>query len=219
MISEFERPEFSELLPTGFTMANTAITFATIKDRVDELSHAERAELHPMAPKRQAGFSTGRYCAARAQDLLGQAPQPVRRKDRVPIWPDGLWGSITHTEEIAAAVASIDKSVGIDLEELDRMHEGLHKTLFTERELDALSGYDSVADTIMFSAKEAGYKAIYPIGKKFIGFHDAEIELDEASMTFRIRYLGDHKPNEALNDGEGRWSVALDHVFTIFHLT
>ena len=70
----------------------------------------------------------------------------------------------------------------------------------------------------MFSAKEAGYKAIFPVGKEFVGFKEAEIVLDEAAQTFKIRYLGDHEPNKALNGGEGRWAIALDHVFTFFQL-
>ena len=218
MRTEFEREEFAQLLPDGLAMAETALSIAAISDRVDLLSGEEKAELSPMAPKRQAGFSSGRYCAARAQSLLKRDPEPILREERTPIWPQGLWGSITHTEHIAAAMVSSVRSVGIDLEELDRMHEGLHKTLFTENELVALANYSVGADTIMFSAKEAGYKAIYPVGKKFIGFHEAEIELDESSQTFKIRYVGDHEPNKALNSGEGRWAIALDHVFTFFQL-
>ena len=218
MLAEFEREEYSQLLPKSFSIADTAISIASIADRVEMLAESEKQELAPMAPKRQAGFSSGRYCAARAQSMLNRLPEPILREERAPVWPGGLWGSITHTEEIAAAVVSTGRSVGIDLEQLGRMHEGLHETLFTENELKSLRGYNADADTIMFSAKEAGYKAIFPVGKEFVGFKEAEIDLDEATQTFKIRYIGEHEPNKALNEGEGRWAITLDHVFTIFHL-
>ena len=41
----------------------------------------------------------------------------------------------------------------------------------------------------MFSAK-GGRKAICPLGQRFIGFHEARIELDLARQQFRIKYLG-----------------------------
>jgi 4'-phosphopantetheinyl transferase EntD len=70
----------------------------------------------------------------------------------------------------------------------------------------------------MFSAKEAGYKAIFPYGRRFIGFHDARIELDLSQQQFRVRYLGDHKPNSLLDSGIGYWHCADGHVLTIFVL-
>ena len=70
----------------------------------------------------------------------------------------------------------------------------------------------------MFSAKEAGYKAIYPLGQRFIGFHEARIELDLARQQFRIKYLGSHTANKLLDAGTGYWHRGQDHVLTIFTL-
>lgn len=214
-----ENDRFDALRPEGLDLGGSALVITEVADRTAQLSSEEQGELAPMAPKRKAGFSSGRYCAAQAQALLHLPVMPVLRNERVPVWPEGIWGSITHTDRLAAAVVSVKHSIGIDLEQLDRLHEGLYETLFTERELDDLSGYGPAADTIMFSAKESGYKAIYPIGKKFIGFQEAEIVLNEDTQTFTIEYRGDHAPNKHLNTGQGFWTVAHDHVFTIFRLT
>lgn len=207
---------FDAFVIEGLELGKTAIHFAQLADRGDQLFDEERAELARMAPRRHAGFSSGRWCAHQAQAQLALTPQPVGRVKRVPLWPDDVHGSITHTEKIAAAVVSLERHMGIDLEQLGRLHEGLYKTLFTENEKAALSQSGEHADSIMFSAKESGYKAIYPLGQQFIGFHEAEISLNQNQRTFSIRYLGDHKPNEALNNGQGYWQIADAHVLTLF---
>ena len=207
---------FNAFVIKGLDLGKTAIHFAQLADRAHLLFDKEQAELTRMALKRQAGFSSGRWCAHQAQAQLALTPQAVGRAKRAPVWPDGVHGSITHTERIAAAVVSLDRHVGIDLERLNRLHEGLYKTLFTENEKAALSHAGQHADSIMFSAKESGYKAVYPLGHQFIGFHEAEISLNQNEQTFSIRYLGDHKPNEALNRGQGYWQIADAHVLTLF---
>lgn len=211
-----ESDGFGEFVIESLDLADTAIMFAGVCDRVEQLFPEEQDELEPMAPKRKAGFSSGRWCAHRAQETLGLMPTPVQRENRAPVWPNGLNGSITHTDQFAGAIVSRNHAVGIDLEQLDRLHDGLHKTLFTENELELLGNYDQNADTIMFSAKEAGYKAVFPIGQEFIGFHEAEIHLNENAQTFIIDYIGEHNPNEILNTGRGYWRIAHDHVFTLF---
>ena len=85
--------------------------------------------------------------------------------------------------------------------------------LFTENERKVV---EEKTATMMFSAKEAGYKAIYPIGQQFIGFKEAEIELDPASQQFRIKYLGRHKPNKLLEKGKGYWQLIDNQLMTLF---
>ena len=219
MITEFEQQDYADLYPEGLTIANAAISFAGIEDRVCQLAPEECQAVAPMAPSRQAGFSSGRYCAARAQVLLNLTPRAVPRKERVPGLAQRSLGQ-HHNTRIRLRLRAVCKetSIGIDLEALGRVHAGLYKTLFTEREVDSLKAYGPMADTIMFSAKEAGYKAIYPVGRKFVGFHEAEVVLDESHQSFSIRYIGDHEPNKALNTGHGRWAIAHGHVFTLFRL-
>ncbi len=197
-------------------LAECAIVFTHVQDLTASIFSEEQQELNVMAPKRQSAFSSGRWCARAAQELLGLPPQPVLREKRVPKWPQGIHGAITHSKEIAAAAVSLKAHIGVDIEQLDRLHEGLHRTVFTKPEMRALQTLGEEGATIMFSAKESGYKAVYPIGQSFIGFQEAEITLNEDDCTFSIDYLGDHPPNEALNDGIGYWRVHQDHVLTMF---
>ena len=213
----------SELQPFEIPAAGleaTALAMARVGDYRGELSESERREMVPMAEVRQFGFASGRYCAKLAQLDVGLQPVPVLRDARVPVWPAGCTGSITHSKQIAAAVVSRTLTgVGVDVEEVHRLDAKLYDMLFTDAERDKLPRYGVDADTVMFSAKEAGYKAIYPLGQKFIGFQDAEVDLDTAHHTFRIRYLGTHPPNKALDHGRGHWVRCAGHVLTLFVIT
>src|SRR5262249_37950297 len=95
---------------------------------VEEFDDAEPAPLFPAeeelvaqtVPKRRYEFATGRRCARAALAQLGFPPAPLLAgPDRAPLWPDGVVGSITHTDSYrAAAVARAEQlcSVGIDAE-------------------------------------------------------------------------------------------------------
>src|SRR5205814_2684364 len=58
-------------------------------------------------PKRRAEFFAGRLCAMLAiEELCGMAHAVPVKPDRSPSWPEGLLGSITHTDHRALAVVA-----------------------------------------------------------------------------------------------------------------
>ena len=69
--------------------------------------------------------------------------------------------------------------------------------------------------TLAFSAKEAGYKAIYPLGRTYIGFQEVEVSLHNDG-TFGFRYFGDNPVNQLLEQGQGYWLERDDHILTLF---
>lgn len=115
-------------------------------------------------PKRWSEFLAGRLCAAEALLSLGKTGR-VGRMGRAPLWPDGAVGSISHTNRRAMAVVSTSHAaLGLDCE-----------TRLTEAEAheieNVIFGPDDAANrpedmtpgdfaTLVFSAKEAVYKAI-----------------------------------------------------------
>lgn len=205
---------FSTLTPA---LEGTALVLQKIRDCRTELDPQELVEIQPMAQRRQFEFASGRHCAHVAQKIVGLSPQPVLRKRRAPLWPDTCIGSITHSDTIAGAVVSTTlRGVGLDIEAADRVEEKLYRVLFNDAEKAQISAADFDAATVLFSAKEAGYKAIYPIGEKFISFLEAEIILQPADQTFTIRYLGDHEPNRALENGYGFWRENHGQIMTVF---
>ncbi len=169
--------------------------------------------------KRRNEFITVRYCARQALVDLGMQPVPILKGDKgEPCWPDGIVGSLTHCEGFrGAAVGRRDevRSVGIDAEPHDVLPNGVLDaiSLPVERhELQAMP--DGVHwDRVLFCAKEATYKAWFPLTHRWLGFEDAHIVFDvDASGqagTFTSEILIDPAAESGppLTALSGRWSV------------
>ena len=150
---------------------------------------------------------------------LGAVPCAVpRAEDRRPLWPQHLVGSITHAGDVAVAgVAPVAAllGLGIDLEERERVTDNLFGKLFTPAELAGFGG-DARLPGLVFSAKEAVYKAVNPHVGKFIGFQEVEVDVNWASDTFRLRYVGSHAPNAVMESGIGHFCFFERYVLTVF---
>lgn len=138
------------------------------------------------ASKRREEFAAGRLCAAEALKTLGIRQSSVGREEGgAPIWPEGVVGSISHTENIAAAVVARANSVtcvGLDIEERGGVASYLWRFLFSEEEFKYLSKFnqdeqDDLA-TSFFVCKEAFYKAQWPITREWVDFLDVNIVMD-----------------------------------------
>ena len=169
--------------------------------------------------KRRNEFITVRYCAREALGELGVQPVPILKGEKgEPCWPDGIVGSLTHCEGYrGAVVAKNDKvrSVGIDAEPHDVLPKGVLDaiSLPVERtELRVMPG-GLYWDRILFCAKEATYKAWFPVTRRWLGFEDAHITFDVdgngASGGFESRILIDPAAvsGPPLQTLSGRWSV------------
>lgn len=169
--------------------------------------------------KRRNEFTTVRFCARQALAELGLPPVPILKGAKgEPCWPDGVVGSLTHCTGFRGAVVGLRadvRSVGIDAEPHDVLPDGVLDavSLPAERvELKALPS-DLHWDRILFCAKEATYKAWFPLTHRWLGFEDAHITFEiDASGTagvFQSRILIDpaaeHGP--PLTALTGRWSV------------
>lgn len=157
--------------------------------------HPEEASLlrGNVAKKRRNDFVLGRAAARLA--LIGAGirnPSPVLQgSGREPVWPQKIVGSITHCGPWAIAAVANNKSVeavGIDLEDAqDVPHGEIAGTVCndSEREWVFASGDNQLKLAMIFSAKEAIYKALYPLCKKFFDFHAVELTWFPQSNQFR----------------------------------
>jgi enterobactin synthetase component D len=145
-------------------------------------------QLSTAVPKRTREFLAGRYCARRAlarAGVSGLSCLPMG-KDRLPIWPDGWTGSISHSDGVAiAAVASRSDcyGLGIDVEQMiDRTHlETIAALIAQPDELSRLGAFaPALRQTLLFSAKETLYKALYPQVRRFFDFHAAHLQSAES---------------------------------------
>lgn len=214
-----------------------AIGFDTPQDRTARLFDEERALAAALAGKRREAFTTGRWLAQQLQrQVLGKAAAVNRGEDRAPIWPSGCIGSITHTDTLVAAIViteSAARGIGIDLEERGRVGERLFRRVLTPAERDRLSAAaeDARRDvaTLMFSAKESVYKALNPLLKRYIGFQEVEVTLDDAAFSaarapvssgpFCVRSTAPEGLGVNLRAVRGHFWRDPDHVFTTVILT
>jgi len=152
----------------------------------EDLFPIEREHVIRAVDTRVAEFAAGRMCARAAMAVLGLEPTPVPAgKDRAPIWPTGVVGTITHTDDYCVAVvgeATRFAALGIDAEAAGRLKPDLwHLTLHTE-ERKALLGMPEEAAraraTVLFSAKEAFYKCQYAMTKSWVGFEDVIVKVE-----------------------------------------
>jgi 4'-phosphopantetheinyl transferase EntD len=176
--------------------------------------------------KRRNEFITVRYCARLALADIGVAPVPILKGDKgEPCWPDGVVGSLTHCEGYRGAVVGRReqvRSVGIDAEPHGVLPKGVLDaiSLPAERvELGALPG-QLHWDRILFCAKEATYKAWYPLTHRWLGFEDAHITFGVdgtgTSGSFESTILIDPAAEHGapLSTLAGRWSMADGLVLT-----
>lgn len=193
----------------------------------------EQALVTRAVPKRVREFTLVRACARRAMEKLGVPPQAVLPGERgAPQWPAGLVGSMTHCEGYCAAalVKATDlASIGIDAEPHQPLPEGVLESVALPTELahlralaahapgphgDPVHGDPVHWDRLLFSAKEAVYKAWFPLTRKWLDFSEADIEFTAApgphpNGTFRARLLvpGPVVDGRELGYFDGRWTV------------
>jgi 4'-phosphopantetheinyl transferase EntD len=147
------------------------------------LAPEEAAVMANAVPKRVGEFAAGRLCARRALAELGIADGPIMvAPDRTPIWPQGIVGSITHTEGMYAAVVAERKllrGIGIDTEPACSVESALWPRILIRAELDWLASLErherAAAATLIFSAKEAAYKCQYPSTGERLSFSDLNV--------------------------------------------
>lgn len=139
-------------------------------------------ELGKWTPKRQAEFLAGRWLASMGQDAIGQRPGVIHMgRDRAPQWPGGVTGSISHTNRHCACIVLPQGSgdPGIDVETVasGSKLKALQAKAMTDREREGLASVQDPAlfSTLLFSAKETLFKALYPTVRRFFGFHCAEL--------------------------------------------
>lgn len=186
------------LLPVDVYTSETTLAGSHEPLHARELALTER-----FSPKRLQEFRAGRHAARLALRGLGSKVEFVLpARDRAPLWPDGVVGSITHTSEpwpgfSAAAVASSERysGIGIDAEPDAPLDENLFAAILRPTELEWLENWPAPERgawaRVVFSVKECVYKCHYPITRTFLDFADLEVSLDTARGAFSARYTRD----------------------------
>lgn len=158
----------------------------------NELFPEEHEQLRGAVEKRRHEYASVRYCARRLLQQIGVEPTPLPTgSGGAPTWPTGVVGSMTHCVGYrAAAVARDDEltAIGIDAEPNKPLPDEVWSLLTREEErshiLRLLSRHPAVWwDTLWFSAKEAVYKAWYPVMKTWLDFDSVNVIVSQASVS------------------------------------
>jgi 4'-phosphopantetheinyl transferase EntD len=191
---------------------------ATAAMESGELWPAEAACIRRAVSKRRREFTAGRLCAREALAKLGVRGFPlVVGEARVPVWPPGVVGSISHCKGfcgVAVASRGAVAGLGLDVERADPLEPELLARICTPRERERLPARAGAADPgkLTFCAKESFYKCYFPLTREFLGFQDVEIDFEPGLRGFRARLVRADAPSLCgVRELEGRlaWSDAL----------
>jgi 4'-phosphopantetheinyl transferase EntD len=145
----------------------------------------EAAAVASAVLSRRQQFTAGRHLARSAWQRLGQAPVVLLNDEqRVPVWPLGLVGTITHTDgwcgaavarksEIAGLGADVERATPLELNLWERICRPEERS-FLEAQPAELRGLLAKG---VFSAKESIYKALYPGVRVFLDFQGMRVTL------------------------------------------
>ncbi|MFF4156682.1 4'-phosphopantetheinyl transferase [Streptomyces sp. NPDC001678] len=189
----FPTPRALELDAAGpGPLPHTALALHQLApDTAVQLHDDEMRLLRGLPARRRADFAAGRLAARRALAVLG-VPGPVLRDGRRPLFPAGTTGSISHcTGHIGVSFVSTHPGVaatGIDLERTDRLTRATARLVCTRHERAWVSRARRPESrlSVLFSAKEALYKALSGLSPRTPVFHDVELHVERGLLEIRI---------------------------------
>jgi 4'-phosphopantetheinyl transferase EntD len=184
----------------------------------------ERALVAGSSAARQAEFATGRHCARLA--LASLSPRfdrmPVLADARgAPVWPAGAVGSITHCPGWTGAVVARSprfapgsgvRALGLDAGPAGHLPTGVLEVVASEGEQAALVALGRQRpgipwDAVLFGAKEAAYKAWYPLTSIVVAHDAVSVQLLPSGRFTAVVTADDPTGRRAVHRVRGRWGV------------
>ena len=184
-----ERPEPEQPGPFTRLLASEPVRVAELDPRTvvacAGLFAEEARAVGSAVESRQKQYTAGRVLARQAWAGLGLPPLPLLSDEqRVPRWPEGVVGCITHTHGWCAAVVARSEDVtalGVDVEAATPLDVDLWERICRPEERAWLAAHPQPAAGLLakalFSAKESIYKALYPGVRVFLDFQAMHVEL------------------------------------------
>ncbi|HUY45984.1 MAG TPA: 4'-phosphopantetheinyl transferase superfamily protein [Streptosporangiaceae bacterium] len=188
----------------------------------------EEAVVARAVAKRRREFTTARHCARQGLAKLGYPAMPLLPGERgAPQWPAGVVGSITHCAGYRCAAVARESevvTVGIDAEPHEPLPGGVLEAVALPAEharLGALPQSSIHWDRILFAAKESVYKAWFPLTRRWLNFHEADITFDPERGEFDAALLvpGPVVDGRELTGFSGRWLVSDGLALTAIMVT
>jgi len=170
---------------------------------------------------RRNEFIAGRRCARAALSGLGETACALpANADGIPAWPKTTVGSISHTRGLCCAVAAPAAKLlclGVDIEKTTRLSP--RAMLRVVHPLEAsFVGDDQVKGSLLFSAKEAFFKAQFPKWGAQPNFKDLALHIDTESEQLSVVEIAQSLPKslcDAATRMQFRYRFFGDYVVTV----
>jgi 4'-phosphopantetheinyl transferase EntD len=181
----------------------------------------EGTHLADAVQARRNEFICARRCARAALAEVGQGAVAVPADmNGLPIWPTGFVGSISHSRGLCCAVAAADftlSTIGLDVEKTNRLSSRAMERVVHSVERQSI-GDDQMLGSLFFSAKEAFYKAQFPLFGAQLNFHDLILKVELESQELSILDLSSQLPERlrwAARDMRFRYQYFGDSVVSL----
>jgi 4'-phosphopantetheinyl transferase EntD len=183
----------------------------------------EAACIRHAVPKRQREFTAGRNCARLALQRLGLSPATAVRvgAQREPLFPAGVSGTLSHTHDYCAAAVirqGAVRSIGIDAEVNEPLGDDIARLVLLPAEqamVHALAVPGLCADKLVFSIKEAFYKAYFQVAGRYLDFLDACVSLEPGDESFTLQVLRADVPAPFPGSAwRGRYAFDAERVYS-----
>ena len=151
---------------------------------LDEEKRSITSDVASMRRASGAARIVGRQLLAR----LGYADCAVPKGPAgAPIWPAGATGSFAHDDRVAVAAVGLCRDVGalgIDVEPAELLPLEMLALIATPQEQVRISD-DPYQGRLLFAAKEAVYKAVYPLDHLFLDYQDIQVDIANRKAVVR----------------------------------
>ena len=176
----------------------------------------ERAAGLELSGARQIQWTGGRLALQLALKRLRSRRQPFLSQPSGAVQaPQGLFASVSHKRDLAVGLVGQEAagSLGVDVETVIPERNHLAPRILTPGELQRWQALpeDRRWPVLLthFSIKESIYKALHPMVDRYVGFHEAELDLGpngSAQVTLH------------LTQGEGPFEVQARYLWLDQHL-
>lgn len=156
--------------------------------------------------KRKLEYRAGRVCARAALAKINYPACSIPTgKNRSPIWPSEISGSISHDGDYSIASVALRNDIthiGVDLVVRQWLDSDLAKLICSKEEIMSVSkildyGHEIDPLLLIFSVKESVYKCLYPIVQEIFDFKDVYVGFDSQGNNLDIRMLNTCLPSNS----------------------
>lgn len=187
------RPDTEELASALDLILPPRYLHATrqVSDKANYLLPGEKNAAKNMTGVRLKEFTTSRFLIRELLNVINPMAsndgiEILPDADGVPQWPTGFTGCISHSKGICSVVVgkqtALNQSIGIDIEMLGRLSDSAKRRICSQAEqerIEAFAGASKLESqhlyTLIFSAKEAYFKYLFPKTRQWLEFLDVEL--------------------------------------------